>query len=213
MQINAGLMSGLQGLLRADGKLDRVNAHLQKRGIKLQELDERATHWLPAGQYDALLSAIGELWGTTTLRELGRTRCHQTMDAGPLGAILRTWLRTYGERSSTIAHLFPYVWDAGVRDGGKVRILREFDVEGERHAILEIVAPSDIFVASDAWHRFLEGFSLGLFDLFQVSGEVAFKVQRSDVVNAVTIHYQYQGLPQNQPVSIGPLRRALESAS
>jgi hypothetical protein len=157
---------------------------VHRRPQDAEWLEESTWHtWVDLERHVGLLNAAAEVVGLEGVHQVGRLRVTSELESGVMGAIVRSWLRTFAGRPASLLRVAPYLWRAGVRDGG------EMAVEEAGDALLRfrfVHAPTALRTSS-AWRALLAGFADGLFELAQVKGQVDFILpeERADEVEVV----------------------------
>jgi hypothetical protein len=147
------------------------DSFVRRRPQDAEWLEESTWHtWVDLERHVGLLDASAEVMGLEGVHEVGRLRVTSEVEGGVMGAIVRSWLRTFAGRPAYLLRVAPYLWRAGVRDGG------EMVVEEAEDALLRFrfVHAPPALRTSAAWRALLTGFAHGLFELAQVEGQIDF---------------------------------------
>lgn len=154
---------GFVALLRERGHWPAVREEVVRRDPFASRWIDRIADgtWCPLERGIGVIEAAEALLGPDSVRELGFSRFSRSMDTGVLAPMLRSWARSVGPDTTTLMRLTPHLWRAASQGLGEMRVLDVHD----GHAHFTFTSEHPLFVTRTAWHRFLEGFTLGLLAL------------------------------------------------
>lgn len=169
--IGSSMSSGVRRHLIEDGTWDAVRAQLLARDPDASAWIDVGVRgpWFPVERHLAIMRALHDVAGDEGVRALGQRRLHESLTAGILGPLLRSWGRSYAGAPAQLLRVAPHAWSAATRNLGTMVITSM----GDRVMGIEVRQAPEIVRRCDPWHRFLEGYGLGVLEMGMLDGEVA----------------------------------------
>lgn len=164
------MASGVRRQLIDDGTWSAVRARLVARDPDASEwIDAPASGpWFPAERHLAIMRALHDVAGDDGTRAIGRKRLRESLTAGILGPLLRSWGRSYSGAPAQLLRVTPHAWSAATRNLGTLIVTSIAD----REMGIQVKHAPEIVRRCHAWHRFLEGYGLGVLEMGMLEGEV-----------------------------------------
>lgn len=177
--IASSVVSGVRRLLIEDGRWIDVRERMIARDPRASEWIDGTIvgPWIALERHLAIMSALQDVVGDDGLRAIGKNRLRDSVSAGVLAPIFRSWARSYAAAPAQLIRVTPHVWSAATRNLGSLRV----DSVGEREMTLRVVPTPEPVRRNDAWQRFLEGYGLGVLELGSLEGEVAIAPERESI--------------------------------
>jgi hypothetical protein len=159
-EIAAALVRGTRRSLIENGTWERLEPALIARveGVDAWLREAERAEWITLEPYLALMDMLRERLGDKTLASYGAARLRADVETGPLGPMLRSWMREFRRDPDALLRVAPHAWQAVTRNAGRM-VIRDatpgrlsFEIEGPPPSLLQLCG----------WHRFLEGFGTEL---------------------------------------------------
>lgn len=159
-RIAASLVNGVRRSLIEDGTWERVEPDVLSRAPMLAEWLESANRaeWVSLEGYLRFMTALLDVLGPDALIELGAARFRADVDVGPLGPMLRGWIREFARDTSELLRVAPHAWQAITRDAGRMVLVSS----GDDHIRYRLEGTPASLLLSAGWHLFLSGFGTEL---------------------------------------------------
>jgi hypothetical protein len=159
-RIAATLVNGVRRGLIEDGTWERVEAAVLAREPMLPEWlqDANRAEWVTLEGYLRFMGALLDVLGADAMIELGATRFRADVDVGPLGPMLRGWIREFARDTNTLLRVAPHAWQAITRDAGRMVVVSS----GPDHIRFRLDATPAALLTGSGWHLFLSGFGTEL---------------------------------------------------
>jgi hypothetical protein len=175
----ASVIAGLRHLLIERGVWDQVRSTLVARDPTALEwieselaVDPTKTEWVAATHYGLLWEAIVGVVGMDRTFALGRERLHRTAQAGAFAPVVRSWVRSFGEKPEEFLRLTTHAWSSQTKNFGSFKEAE--NRAGHARFVMEDASP--ILRESLGWRQFLSGYGTGLLDLIEREGQCRVEV-------------------------------------
>lgn len=167
--VAASIVSGLRRLLIEEGRWPAVReAAIARSALAGEWIDASLRDaWVPMERHVAIMQACADVLGDEGVRALGVARVHDSLKGGVLSPILRSWLRSYAGAPGQLLRVTPHVWSAVVRHAGRLELVEM----GGRAARFRVQGAPEVLRAARAWHRFLEGYVVGVLEAGAYRGD------------------------------------------
>ncbi len=139
-----------------DGTWERVEADVLARAPTLAEWLQLANRadWVSLDGYLRFMEALLDVLGEDALIELGAARFHADVDVGPLGPLLRGWIREFARDTSELLRVAPHAWQAITRNAGRMVLVSS----GADHIRYRLEDTPSSLLRPSGWHLLLSGF-------------------------------------------------------
>jgi hypothetical protein len=181
--IASSLISGLRRQLIESGAWAQVRDAALAHDPRAREWIDTPLvgDWIPVHRHVEIMNALAAVAGDEGTREAGRERLRGTLRGGVLAPVLRGWMRSYSGAPAQLLRVAPHAWNAVVRGAGTM----EHVSTGPREVRFRIVRAPEIVRDCAAWHRFLEGYGVGILEAGSYEGSVEIRPGAPGVIDAV----------------------------